>query len=70
MPEGKTSQRVDDCNSVRAIYILIRKEIPDEEQLIEDLGNLLDRYGVCPGGDSGSLIAIAKVKEHEVSPRR
>jgi hypothetical protein len=55
---------------VKAIYILIRKEIPDEEQLIEDLGNLLDRYGLCPGGGGGSLIAIAKVKEDEVPPRR
>jgi hypothetical protein len=61
---------VNDYNSVKAIYILIRKEIPDEEQLIEDLGNLLDRYGLCPSGGGGCLIAIGKVKEDEAPPRR
>jgi hypothetical protein len=61
---------VNDCKSVKAIYILIRKEIPDEEQLIEDLGNLLDRYGLCPGGGGGHLIAIGKVKEDEAPPGR
>jgi hypothetical protein len=49
--------------SVKAIYILIRSEVADEEQLIEDLGNLLDRYRLCPGVGGGCLIAVANLKD-------
>lgn len=53
---------------MKAIYILIRSEVLDEEQLIEDLGDLLDRYGLCPGGVGGCLIAVANLKDDQAPP--